>query len=128
LRRGATYYSYTGVAADTIGTEQDTLYFILRVNRDYPVNVNARVTAVRTGTTDSYDIDLEGKVFDGDSYSKVVENATQTASKSLYQPETSMVDSVAAAGSAERHARIRAKLLPVLAGFYRVGRDSSRNR
>ena len=96
LRRSATYYKYTGVAADTCGTEQDTLYFILLVNRHGPVAVNARVNATRTGTTDSYDIDLEGKVFEGDSWNKVNENATQTASLALYQPETSMVDSIEA--------------------------------
>lgn len=89
----ATYYKYTGVAADTCGTEQDTLYFEVRTNKHGPTNVNARIEVTRTGSTETYDMDLEGKVFENDSWSKVVENATQTASKSMYQPETSMVDS-----------------------------------
>lgn len=93
IRKSVTYYSYTGVAADTCGTEQDTLYFSIRINKDGPVNVNARINATRTGSTETYDMDLEGKVFENDSWSKVVENATQTASKSMYQPETSLVDS-----------------------------------
>ena len=94
IRKSVTYYKYTGVAADTCGTEQDTLYFSIRINKDGPVNVNARINATRTGSTETYDMDLEGKVFLNDSWSKVNENATQTASKSLYQPETSLVDSV----------------------------------
>ena len=94
LRKSVTYYSYTGVAADTCGTEQDTLFYSIRINKDGPVTVNARANLTRTGTTETYDIDLEGKVFLTDSWSKVLENATQTASKSLYQPETSMVDSL----------------------------------
>ena len=94
LSNRATYYKYTGVAADTCGTEQDTLYFEILTNKHVPTNVNARIEVTRTGTTESYDMDLEGKVFENDSWSKVVENATQSASKSMYQPETSMVDSL----------------------------------
>lgn len=93
LSNRATYYKYTGVAADTCGTEQDTLYFEILTNKHVPTNVNARIEATRTGSTETYDMDLEGKVFENDSWSKVVENATQVASKSLYQPETSLVDS-----------------------------------
>ncbi len=96
LSNRATYYKYTGVAADTCGTEQDTLYFEILTNKHGPTNVNARIEATRTGTTEEYDMDLEGKVFENDSWSKVVENAAQVASKSLYQPETSMVDSIGA--------------------------------
>ncbi len=97
LNRNATYYEYTGVAGDTLGTEQDTLYFTILPNKHGPVNVNARIEGTRTGSTDSYDMDLEGKVFENDSWTKVDENATQVASLSLYQPETSMVDSAGVA-------------------------------
>lgn len=93
LNRNATYYEYTGVAGDTLGTEQDTLYFTILPNKHGPVNVNARIEGSRTGSTDTYDMDLEGKVFENDSWTKVDENATQVASLSLYQPETSLVDS-----------------------------------
>lgn len=93
LNRNASYYEYTGVAGDTLGTEQDTLYFTILPNKHGPVNVNARIEGTRTGSTDSYDMDLEGKVFENDSWTKVDENATQVASLSLYQPETSLVDS-----------------------------------
>lgn len=94
MRKGATYYKYTGVAADTCGTEQDTLYFEILTNKDVPVTCNARAEVTRTGSAETYDMDLEGKVFENDSWSKIVENATQTASLSFYEPETSMVDTV----------------------------------
>jgi len=97
LSNRATYYKYTGVAADTCGTEQDTLYFEILTNKHGPTNVNARIEVTRTGSTESYDMDLEGKVFENDSWSKVNENATQTASLSLYQPETSLSDSTGVA-------------------------------
>jgi len=96
MAESATYYKYTGVAADTCGTEQDTLYFEILSNKTRPVTCNARVEVTRTGSTETYDIDLEGKVFENDSWSKIVENATQEASKSMYEPETSMVDTLEA--------------------------------
>lgn len=100
LSNRATYYKYTGVAADTCGTEQDTLYFEILTNKHGPTNVNARIEVTRTGETENYDMDLEGKVFENDNWSKVVENATQTASKSMYMPDV-RVDSTGLAGSAE---------------------------
>ena len=79
-----TFYTYTGVAADTVGTDKDTLYFELQVNKTVAVNVNARIEVTRTGTTDTYDMDLEAKVFENDSWTKLLEYATQSASKSIY--------------------------------------------
>ena len=93
LKKGVTYFKYTCVAADTCGTEQDTLYFEILSNKNVPVTCNARAEVTRTGSTETYGIDLEGKVFENDTWTKIVENNAQTASKSLYEPETSMVDS-----------------------------------
>lgn len=93
LKKGVTYYKYTGVAADTCGTEQDTLYFEILCNKNVPVSCNARAEVTRTGTTDTYGINLEGKVFENDTWTTIVDNNAQTASLSLYEPETSMVDS-----------------------------------
>ncbi len=116
LSNRATYYKYTGVAADTCGTEQDTLYFEILTNKHGPTNVNARIEVTRTGSTETYDMDLEGKVFENDSWSKVVENATQSASKSLYQPETSLVDSTG-------FEKVSAHAMPASgANFYRYWR------
>lgn len=79
-----TYYKYTGVAADTVGTEQDTLNFEILVNKNTAVNCNARVEVTRTGSSETYAIHLEGKVFENDSWVSIDENAAQTASVSLY--------------------------------------------
>lgn len=97
LRKSLTYYKYTGVAADTCGTEQDTLYFEIFSNKNVPVTCNARAEVTRTGTTETYGIDLEGKVFENDTWTTIKENNAQTASLSLYEPETSMVDSTGVA-------------------------------
>lgn len=93
LKKGVTYYKYTGVAADTCGTEQDTLYFEILSNKNVPVTCNARAEVTRTGSTETYGIDLEGKVFENDTWTTISENNAQSASKSIYEPETSMVDS-----------------------------------
>lgn len=93
LKKGVTYYKYTGVDADTCGTEQDTLYFEILVNKSTPVTCNARVEWTRTGSAETYGIDLEGKVFENDTWTKIKENNAQEASISIYEPETSMVDS-----------------------------------
>jgi len=85
-----TYYKYTGVVADTCGTEQDSLYFEIQINKNTPVNFNARVEVTRTGTTAVYDIDLEGKRFENDSWSKIVELASQVASVTIPEPLTSL--------------------------------------
>jgi len=96
LRQGVFYYKYTGVAADTCGVEQDTLYFEILSNKTGPVTCNARAEVTRTGTSETYGIDLEGKVFENDTWTTIVENNAQTASLSIYEPETSMVDTLEA--------------------------------
>jgi len=78
-----TYYEYTGVAADTCGTEQDTLYFEIEVNKNTAVNCNARIEVTRTGSTETYSLDLYGKVFENDSWTAIVQNAGATASATL---------------------------------------------
>lgn len=93
LRKSVTYYKYTGVAADTCGTEQDTLYFEILANKSVPVTCNARAEVTRTGSAETYGINLEGKVFENDTWTVISDNNAQTASLSLYEPETSMIDS-----------------------------------
>jgi len=97
LSKGTYYYKYTGVAADTVGTEQDTIVFEILSNKNTPVTCNARVELTRTGSAETYSIDLKGKVFENDTWTKISENAAQTASLSMYEPETSMVDSAGVA-------------------------------
>lgn len=82
LRSGETYYKWTGT--QTIGgVTQDTAYWELFTNKHKPTNCNARVTLTRKGTTDTYDIDLQGKLFSGSTYAAIIESATNTASKEL---------------------------------------------
>lgn len=89
-----TFYTYTGVAADTCGTEQDTLKFEIQINKNTPVNFNVRAEVTRTGSAETYNIDLEGKRFANDAWTKIVELAAQTASVTIAEPSTSLVDSV----------------------------------
>jgi len=65
------------------GVTQDTLYWELFTNKDEPTNVNARVELTRKGTTDTYDIDLQGKLFENSTYAAIIESAANTATKEL---------------------------------------------
>ena len=94
LRASRTFYEYTGVAADTVGAGMDSLSFNIQINKNTPVNFNARVEVARKGEASTYSIDLEGKRFANDSWSKIVELAAQTASVTIAEPSTSLVDSV----------------------------------
>ena len=94
-----TYYKYTGVAADTVGTDRDTLYFELQVNKNVPVNCNVRIEATQTGSTDDYEIRFQGKVFENDNWASLIDSSAQIASLSLYHPDV-RIDSTLA-GSAD---------------------------
>jgi len=73
LRAGETYYKWTGT--QTIGgVTQDTAYWELQTNKNVPTNCNVRVTFTREGTTDDYDSDLQGKLFDGSTYEALIES------------------------------------------------------
>jgi len=87
LPKGVTYLKYSCAAADTAGTGQDTLYFEIMSNKNCPLNCNARVEATRTGTSEDYEIRLQGKVFENDSWTSLVDSTAQTASLSLYHPD-----------------------------------------
>jgi len=87
---GATYYEYTGVAADVVssrwtvnGLSHDTLYYEILANKNGPLNCNVRVEVTRKGTADTYDIDLQGKIFANDSYAAIIESAANTASATM---------------------------------------------
>jgi len=82
LSRSATYYEFTGSWV-VGGVTQDTLYWELFTNKDGPTIVNARVELTRKGTTDTYDCDLQGKVFENGTYAALTESAANTASLEL---------------------------------------------
>ena len=89
-----TFYTYTGVAADTVGTDKDSLYFEIQVNKNTPISFAARIEVTQTGATDNYGMDLEGKVFENDYWTKILELASQNVDTSLYEPSASLVDSI----------------------------------
>ena len=103
MRSGDTYYEYTGVSADTIGTGKDSLIFEITTNKDMPINVAARIEVTRTGRTDDYEMKLQGKVFANDAWPaatgaviSVDSVNSATASQSLYQVDVE-VDATQAA-------------------------------
>jgi len=87
MRAGQTYYEFTPAAKYYLGgvaaVGYDTLYFELLTNKNMPTNVNARVEVTRVGTTDTYDIDLQGKIFENGTYAALLESAANTASKEI---------------------------------------------
>ena len=87
---GVTYYEYTPTSSQYIGgatvsttAGYDTLYFEIAANKNVPTNCNVRIEVTRVGTTDTYDIDLQGKLFANSTYAAIVESATNSASKEL---------------------------------------------
>lgn len=85
MKAGQTYYEFVPRASDYIGGKNgyDTLYFEILTNKNVPTNCNVRVDVTRVGTTDTYDIDLQGKLFEKSTYAAIVESAANTASKEL---------------------------------------------
>jgi len=87
LKAGQFFYEYTGVAADTCGTEQDSVIFEVLTNKPTPLNVAVRVESTRTGNSEDYEISLQGKVFENDTYASLIDSTAQTADLSLYHPD-----------------------------------------
>jgi len=87
LRDGQWFYEYTGVAADTVGTAQDSLIYEILTNKARPVNAAVRLEVTRTGSTDDYEYRLQGKVFENDTWTSLVDSTAQTVSRSLYHPD-----------------------------------------
>jgi len=98
LGAGKFFYEYTGVAADTCGTEQDSVIFEVLTNKPMPLNVAVRVESTRTGTAEDYEIRLQGKVFENDTYASLIDSSAQTADLSLYHPIV-IVDTTQAAST-----------------------------
>lgn len=82
MRSGVTYYEWTGTQVIG-GVTQDTGYWEISTNKNVPTNCNIRVELTRKGTTDTYDIDLQGKLFENSTYAALIESAANTASKEL---------------------------------------------
>ena len=86
----ATYYEYTPtqwIGGDTtVATYAgyDTLYFEILTNKNTQVVCNARVEVeAREGSADTYDMDLQGKIFENGTYAAIIEGATKVATFEL---------------------------------------------
>lgn len=105
LRPGETFYKWTGT--QTVGgVTQDTAYWEIFANKNNPTNCNIRVTLTRAGTTDTYDVDLQGKLFSGSTYAALIESAANTASKELTDTTSFEGDDAALAGKFYRYYRV----------------------
>jgi len=101
LKAGQFFYEKTAVAADTVGTKQDSLIFEVLTNKTTPLNVAVHIAATRTGTTDDYEVRLQGKVFEDDTWTSLIDSTAQvfTSGKlSLYHPSV-YIDTVQAAST-----------------------------
>lgn len=90
LKGAQFFYEKAAIAADTVGTDQDSVIYEILVNKNTPVAIAVHIDATRTGTTDDYEVRLQGKVFEGDTYTSLIDSTAQVfASKklSLYMPD-----------------------------------------
>jgi hypothetical protein len=101
LKGAQFFYEKAATAADTVGTGQDSVIYEILVNKNTPVAIAVHVAATRTGTTDDYEVRLQGKVFENDAYTSLVDSTAQTFATgklSLYMPDV-RIDTVQAAST-----------------------------
>ena len=101
LKGAQFFYEKAATAADTVGTDQDSVIYEILVNKNTPVAIAVHVAAKRTGTTDDYEVRLQGKVFENDAYTSLVDSTAQTFATgklSLYMPDV-RIDTVQAAST-----------------------------
>lgn len=95
LKGAQFFYEKVATAADTVGTDQDSVIYEILVNKNTPVAIAVHVAAKRTGTTDDYEVRLQGKVFENDAYTSLVDSTAQkfaTGKLSLYMPDVRIDD------------------------------------
>jgi len=90
MKPGQTYYEYIpkvnqymGGATTATNAGYDTLYFEIATNKNVPTNCLARVEVVRVGTADTYNIDLQAKLFENSTYAAILASAANTTHKEL---------------------------------------------
>lgn len=75
LSSGQTLYDYTGVSADTISPNQDTVAYVFNVNKTGPVaySFETKISQNGLGDDETYTVDIKlfGKVFSTDSWTNV---------------------------------------------------------
>ena len=70
LRVNHTYFDYTGVAADTVSNNADSLAVAFTLNKEYPVQYYIYLD-IDTVSSSSTTIKLQGKVFSDESYTDI---------------------------------------------------------
>jgi multidrug transporter EmrE-like cation transporter len=66
---GATYYKYTGIAADTLTTNQDSIIFFFQSELDFTTKVNVGlVFTKRSGNDTIVTVRLAAKYFNDEAY------------------------------------------------------------
>ena len=78
LNASQTYYKYTGQTADVlVPTTRDTIQYTIYLNKEYPIqyyiNLNLEPTA---GADTTVIVNLYGKVFSGETWSRVSNSTT----------------------------------------------------
>ena len=90
------YVSYTGVIADTISTNQDTLRIPFFIPKNYPMSYTINSTlAPRAGADTTVVINVYGKVFLDDAWTKI-QTATTAAVSTSAVIKTTFVEPVLA--------------------------------
>ena len=95
----STYITYTGVTADTISTNQDTLRIPFFYAADVPMSYVINSTlAPRAGADTTVVINVYGKVFEDDSWTKI-QTATTSAITASSVVKTTFVEPILATAS-----------------------------
>jgi hypothetical protein len=105
LPAGVTYYEYTPTAFEYLGGHQnhghgfDTLFFEVVTNKNVPLLCNARVEVTsRGGTTDTYTISVQAKLFANSTYA-----ALTAASAGYATVELTDTTRITGSGTYPRH-------------------------
>lgn len=71
-------WSYTGVAADTITSNQDSIVYNVTLNKSWPANYYIKVGLDTIAGADTVKININGRMFDDESWS-LIETTTSSA-------------------------------------------------
>jgi hypothetical protein len=78
MQSGQTYYEYTGLDGDTLGLSYDSAYIYVYPNKNVPLKYDFAIqtdTTKSAGGTYTIDIDLDGRMFDSDSWTELEANS-----------------------------------------------------
>jgi hypothetical protein len=95
LKAEQTFFSYTGVAADSLSVFQDTIQMQITVNKNYPYAVSLRSAF---DTIDGADtlvyINVLGKVYEDDSWSSIIADSSAAVSAAANKTVTNWTGNI----------------------------------